>query len=214
MTEALPLLNGEHFRLYEGIPINELSPLMHKIGREIGSTTFELALLGYGDDQPVRIHSESIYHSQMCTYFMLGCVKKADQGGDTLVYDAELAARLITNEQPELRSVKMVYHAEHYSDTKAVVPLLRNFGGEDFLSFRQKFPLNEVHNLPEDMSEDEFYEYIDGVLERSIEFDKVLEPGEMILVDNYKTLHVRKAYQGLRKIIRVRVDDPAYHELI
>lgn len=208
--ELLP--NGEHFQVFQDIPVNEMSPMMHAIGKQIGSTTFELGLIGYGDSEPIRIHSESIYHPQMCPYFMLACVQRADSGGDTIIYDGEKAAKLITEEMPELQNVTMVYHAEHYNDTSARVPLLRNFRDKDVLAFRQKFPLNEAHGLPEGMNEDELYEYVDGVLDRCVEFEKILDPGEVILVDNYRTLHVRKAYSGLRKIIRVRVDDPAYQE--
>jgi alpha-ketoglutarate-dependent taurine dioxygenase len=204
--------SGEHFKLLTDVPINEMSPLMHKLGHQLGSTTFELGLLGYGDKEPIKIHSESIYHPQMCPYFMLACVKNADEGGDTVVYDAVKAAQIIDDEAPELADVQMVYHAEHYTDTKATVSLLRDFGSGKFLSFRQQYPLNEVHNLPDGMSADAFYEFIDSVLARCVEFDKILKPGEIIIVNNYKTLHVRRAYKGLRKIIRVRVDDPAYDE--
>jgi alpha-ketoglutarate-dependent taurine dioxygenase len=213
MSDQQFLRNGEHFQLFQDIPTNDLSSTMHSIGRQIGTTTFELGLLGYSDDKPARIHSESIYHSAMCPYFMLACVQKADIGGDTLVYDAEKAARIISSEAPELEGVRMVYHAEHYDHTRAETPLIRDFGEGSFLTFRQQFYLNEVHNLPPGLTEDDFYAYIDQVLTRCIEFDKILEPGEMILINNYKTLHVRKAFEGLRKIIRVRVDDPAYNEI-
>jgi trimethyllysine dioxygenase len=199
-----------HFQLFSGIDINEMSPFMHRLGLQLGKTTFELALIGYGDDKPIKIHSESVYHPEMCTYFMLACVKQADTGGENRIYDGEMAARLISEEMPELESVRMTYHAEHYEGTKVTVPLIRKFGETESLTFRQKFPFNEVAGLPNGLDEDSFYEYMDSVLDRCVQFEHLLEPGEVLLVNNYKTLHVRTAYTGLRKIIRVRVDDPAY----
>lgn len=51
---------------------------------------------------------------------------------------------------------------------------------------------------------------MDSVLDRSVELEHLLQPSEGLLVNNYRTLHARTAYTGLRKIIRVRADDPAY----
>lgn len=201
---------NRHFELFQGLDINEMSPFMHRIGLALGKTTFELGLIGYGDNQPIKIHSESIYHPQMCPFFMLACVKAADTGGANRVYDGEKAAEIILAEAPELSSVRMTYNAEHYDGVSTTVPLLRDFGSGDVLTFRQKFPFNEVGGLPEGLGEDEFYDYMDDVLDRCVEFEHLLQPGEVLLVNNYKTLHVRTAYTGLRKIIRVRVDDPAY----
>lgn len=202
-----------HFELISGIEINDLSPLMHEIGRTLGKTTVEHGLIGYGDPNPVRIHSEIIYHDDLLPYFMLGCVQKAEKGGESILYDAVRAAEIIKDEAPELTGITMVFHAEHYPDTKSVVPLLRSKDAVDFLAFRQKKAnLNEVHNLPFGWDEAVFYKYIDSVLQLCVEFEHGLEPGEILIVNNYKTLHVRTAYEGLRKIIRVRVDDPEAHQ--
>lgn len=202
-----------HFELISGVEVNALSPLMHEIGKTLGEVTVEHGLIGFGDPNPMRIHSEIIYHDDMLLYFMLGCVKRADEGGANILYDAVKAAFIIKSEAPELDAVTMVFHAEHYEDTKAIVPLLRSKNGRDFLAFRQKkADLNEIHNLPEGWNEALFYEYIDSVLHRCVEFEHVLEPGELLIVNNYRTLHVRTAYTGLRKMIRVRVDDPETHQ--
>lgn len=205
--------NGQHFELLRGIERNELSPTMHQIGKSLGKTTFELGLISFGDREATLIHSESIYHEGMCPYFMLGCVEQADEGGGTKIYDAVEAATIIDEEHPELRETTMVYHAEHYDATKAVVPLIRNLDGEDALAFRQDFYLNEIAHLPEGWNERDFYDYIDRVLERCVEFDQRMEPGDLLIVNNYKTLHVRLASRGWRKVIRVRVDDPAYIDI-
>ncbi len=210
-TESLA--QGQHYELMTGIERNDLSPTMNQIGLNLGRTTVEHGLIGYGDTSPMRIHSELIYHEDLIPYFMLGCVEKAEKGGKNFLYDAVEAARVISEEHPELLDVRMVYHAEHYDDTRAVVPLIRHKQGEDFLAFRQKkYDLNEVHNLPEGWSEEEFYDYIDDVLERAVELEHTMEPGEVLVVNNYKTLHVRTAFEGLRKMIRVRVDDPEAHK--
>lgn len=202
-----------HYELISGIEINSLSPLMHEIGRTLGRVTVEHGLVGFGDPNPMRIHSEIIYHNDMLPYFMLGCVKKADKGGANILYDAEKASDIIKSEAPELATVNMVFHAEHYEDMQAIVPLLRTRNGRDFLAFRQKkADLNEIDNLPEGWDEAMFYEYIDSVLHSCVEFERVLEPGEILIVNNYGALHVRTAYEGLRKMVRVRVDDPGAHQ--
>jgi|SRR3989344_167460 len=203
------LTNGQHFELLTDIPILAMSDTMRDLGLSLGNSTTEHGLIGFGDPMPTKIHSELIYHKNLVPYFMLGCVQAAIEGGSTVIYDAVKAAQIVSDEEPALLGVTMVYHAEHYEDTKAVVPLIRKKRGEEFLAFRQKkFELNEVRNLPEHWNEEDFYTYVDTVMSRSKEFDRVLAPGEVILVDNYKTLHERTAYDGIRKIIRVRVDDP------
>lgn len=207
------ILGDEHFKIISGVEINEMSPLMHEIGQSLGENTVEHGLIGFGDDRPMRIHSEIIYHPDMLHYFMLGCVEKADRGGKSLLYDAVRAADIMKEEAPELIDTTMTYHAEHYKHTKAVVPLIRTKNEKDFLAFRQKKSnLNEVHGLPNGWSEDDFYHYVDSVLNRCVELEQVLEPGEILIVNNYRVLHVRTAYEGLRKMIRVRVDDPEAHQ--
>lgn len=204
---------NQHFELHGGIAIADLSNTLQEIGLSLGSHVIEHGLIGFGDPNPTKIHSELIYHPNLLPYFMLGGVKAADDGGHNRIYNAVQAAAIIRAEQPELLDVTMVFHAEHYDSTKAVVPLVRNKQGEDFLAFRQrKGILNEVQNLPTTWNEEEFYQYIDEVLKRCLEFEHVLAPGEFLVVNNYKTLHVRTAYSGLRKVIRVRVDDPDAHK--
>ena len=209
MSKVTPLDNGEHYALFQGIDPLEMSNRMHSIGLSLGDSTVEHGLIGYGDSSPVRIHSEVIYHEDMVPYFMLGCIKQASKGGVNILYNAVEAASIMSREVLELTNTKMVYHAEHYDDLSVSVPLIREKRNNQFLAFRQKkADLNEIHDLPHGWSDDDFYEYIDDVLSRTIEFEHLLLPGEVLLVDNYQTLHVRTAYEGLRKMIRVRVDDP------
>lgn len=213
MTFEHSMGSGKHFELIQGVERNNLSPTMHVIGQSLGATTFELGLISFGDKEATLIHSESIYHEEMCPYFMLGCVEQADEGGGTIVYDAVRAAAIIDDEHPELRETVMTYHAEHYDATKTTVPLIRNLDGEDALVYRQEFYLNEVTHLPDGWDVSSFYQYIDSILQDCIEFEQRLSPGDLLIVNNYKTLHVRLASRGWRKIIRVRVDDPAYIDI-
>jgi alpha-ketoglutarate-dependent taurine dioxygenase len=205
------IIPSDHYSLIRGVSRNEISPTMHAIGQDLGSTTFELALVGYEDTQPLRIHSESIYHEKMCPYFLLGCVEQAAEGGENTIYDAVEAARVLKREHPELLNVIMTYHAEHYDNTESTVPLVRSIGNaEEFLAFRERMPINEVHNLPVGWTEDSFYSYMRYLLNQCVEFKHTLSSGEILIVNNYKTLHCRGPFRGMRKIIRVRVDDPEH----
>ena len=206
------LQDGAHFELISGIEILDMSQRMHEIGLSLGATMVEHGLIGFGDPRPVRIHSEVVYHEDMVPFFMLGCVERATEGGTTILYDAVKAAEIIKEEHPDIAEVSMTFRAEHYEGVSTTVPLLREKNGQQFLGFRQKKKqLNDVIGLPKDVDEDTFYDYIDSVLDRCIEFEQTLSPGEVVVVDNYQTLHVRTAYTGVRKMNRVRVDDPEDH---
>lgn len=56
-------------------------------------------------------HTELIYYKTPLRYFILGCVRPSNVGGETIVFDARVAADLIAEQAPELASVRIEYRA-------------------------------------------------------------------------------------------------------
>ena len=82
---------------------------MRDLARTLGGSADLVTLDSDGDPRSLPIHTEGVYRSMPPRYFMLGCVNPSATGGNTIIYDARKAARLVRRERPELADVSIVY---------------------------------------------------------------------------------------------------------
>jgi alpha-ketoglutarate-dependent taurine dioxygenase len=210
VKELTMSMGNKKFELLPTVDTALLSEYLNGIGTTLGGYVVEHCMIGYGDPQPQGIHCETIYDEVMCRYFLLGCIEQSEEGGESLIFDGVQAATVILTEYPELADVTITYRADKNSTTDAVSPLV--YPGPDderFLCYRQMYVHDEVHGLPDSMTRTDFHDLVDGVIDRCMVFDQRLNVGQAVLVDNYKTLHGRRPYKGIRKMLRVRVYTPA-----
>jgi alpha-ketoglutarate-dependent taurine dioxygenase len=187
---------------------DELEEMMLSIGGGLGRRASSALLDSPGEPEALAVHTEGLYAPNPPRYFLLGCVETARGGGETTIYDARAAAKLIASEHPELLATRMHYTSGHHN-LSSVRPLVTadGSGRGDVLIFRQGPSGNECL-LPPGWEEKSFYGYMGTVLDRSLILAHEWKPGNIVIVDNSVTLHGRRGFTGRRRMIRVRVDDP------
>lgn len=196
------------FIVLTDVPIRDMSLEMNHLATQLGKDPSESGLLGFGDPQELGIHGETIYAAKMCRFFMLGCIQPAVVGGESLVFDAVSAAEVVRNEYPELSDVKIEFNAESSGAGKMTRPLLSSgVGSETFLCYRQFYGPDVLSGLPTNISREQFHYVLDEIVQEHTIYDRKLEKGEIIIVDNLRTLHGRRSFEGFRKMLRLRLND-------
>lgn len=151
-------LKSSGFVIASASDVATLSDRMHEVGASLGNRTTELGLIGFSDDKPLGIHSETIYAERLCRYFLLGCVQPAESGGESQIYDAVATADILMRDFPELGKVKITYGMPGASQTTKVSLISTNqtLGDRPVLQYRQNFYLDTPNNLPEEIDRDTF----------------------------------------------------------
>lgn len=194
---------------------NEIRGVMNDLAHQLGQSVAAANLRSDGDEQPLAAHTEHVYTECPLRYFLLGCVQEAEIGGDTIVYDARMAADFILADATELSAVEIDYGSAAYG-IHAIHPLILSraltAGSRSVLVFRESVPTNRILNLPPGWTEDSFYSYMRTVLDRSMILSHAWKPGDVLIVDNYVSLHNRTPFAGPRWLVRMRVDLDAWRE--
>ena len=192
--------------------IKRLNDAASDFGNEINASHIGVkTLAGEGSPNMLDIHVESIIYptERMLGYFALGCLSPSNEGGETVIYDARLAANTILQNYPDLADVQIRYTSTTYDGQEATHGLVENVEGYgNTLRFRSKFSTNEiVSQLPYDLNEDSFYKLMEEIVEDSKTAEHQWKSGELVIVNNAITLHSRLPYQGARLMQRYRYND-------
>lgn len=212
-------LNERGFALIQGtfdseaLTVESLTDHLLALGHARAKTAGYRVLKAASDERYLPVHNEGIFLSSgLIRYFALGCLMASTTGGQTRLFDARLAANIITNKYPEVSTVAIDYQSRNYRDQSAVHTLVEShprYGS--VLRYRAKTPENEiVSGLPHGMKEDDLYALVDGVLDVSLALSHSWEAGDILLVNNLITLHDRRPFVGERQMVRVRYDDPMH----
>lgn len=197
----------------------EFDAVATQFGREVGAKSIGVKeLVGDGSSELMTIHYESITQKAdtALKYFALGCLQKAEFGGNTLVYDGRLAARDILENHAALAGVVLHYHSTVYEGQEECYPLVLEDGTDGpVMRYRSRESTNRiVDDLPNGISEDDFYHTVDGVVKDALVADHEWQDGEFVIVNNQFTLHSRAPYSGKRRMLRYRYDDPHFKHIL
>ncbi|MCA9356710.1 TauD/TfdA family dioxygenase [Candidatus Nomurabacteria bacterium] len=175
------------------------------IGQSLGDSVGYHYLKSSGSNEHLVAHSEGISNQDgIIPYFALCCIKPAESGGETRLFDGRIAAQKVINNS-KLEGVKIEYSALAYPELKVIYPLVVNdFDG--VLRYRSKVITNKVICSGE-ISEEEMYKLVDQILEESIIVSHNWQRGDILFVNNMITLHDRLPFIGKRVLIRVRYND-------
>lgn len=158
----------------------------------------------YIEPEPV----DTVYRSVPPRYFMLGCVKASATGGNTIIYDAREAARLIRRERPELAEVSIVYTSKAHgiaAEHRLVEARRTANGSVPVLISRDRTESNRLPAVPPGWSEESFYAYVRTTIGRCVVIDHSWRAGDILVVDNHVTLHARSPFMGNRRMVRLRI---------
>ncbi|KAL7925534.1 hypothetical protein ACQKWADRAFT_284305 [Trichoderma austrokoningii] len=137
--------------------------------------------------------------------------KPADEvlGGQSLLVDGFNAAETLRRESPEdfeiLRKIKLPWHASGNQGVAIApdmaYPVIETSGGN---LHRIRWNNDDRGVVPTDIDVDAWYQAArkwDGILKsEENEFWFQLEPGRVLIFDNWRVLHGRSAFEGLRRI--------------
>jgi alpha-ketoglutarate-dependent taurine dioxygenase len=178
------------------------------MAEQLGDQADIVDLIGDDGKDPLPTHTETIYSDSPLRYFILGCVRPSQSGGATIIFDARVAADLVIEQAPELAAVKIEYRSESHN-SQAVHELIQvralKEGERPVLIFREQTPTNQVIGLPSGWTEKTFYSFMASVLANSIAARHLWSMGDVLIVDNYVSLHSRESFSGSRAMIRARV---------
>jgi len=179
-------------------------------GSYFSSWATYLVLKGENASEFLETHNECIYSkSGVISYFALGCIQPSLNGGETRIFDARKAAKLIEDEYPELINVKICYKSGSYPHESAEYTLVfKDPEYDKVLRYRAKTKSNFIKEIPAGYSEDDIYKIVDEILSKCLIFTHKWNKGDILFINNKITLHDRTPYVGSRIMLRVRFDDP------
>lgn len=130
--EVLPFLSlNLHSNGYALVHIDQCGKNEEQISRNLAmvivlagqyfAKSFATHLLeGFGDKEVLPIHTEGIYEKTgIPSYFALGCIIPGFSGGETRIFDARIAARLLATKDITLCSTHILYSSVSYNEKQA-----------------------------------------------------------------------------------------------
>ena len=186
-----------------------------RIGQIIRADTFGATVVeGSHADSRMLIHNESITQTEtdFLRTFALGALEVATTGGQTLVYDGRVGAKRVLEDLPELANLSIEYVSTVYDGQSAVHPLVYAHPEHGpVMRYRGQAPTNIIQGeLPAGMTEQQFYEEVDALLSDTSPVAHNWQAGDVVVINNENTLHSRQPYDGARRLVRYRFDDPHY----
>jgi alpha-ketoglutarate-dependent taurine dioxygenase len=167
--------------------------------------------LGY-TNSGIELHTDQPFLDVPPRYQMLQSIRSAPEGGDNTVVDAKAAAAYLASTDLRawelLRTVPVTFHRKQRAFERTVVaPVLSDEG--DRFQVRYSYFTMAPHRLPFDRME-EWYRAYDRfarlVRDPRHGYAFALRPGDFLIYDNFRMLHARTAFRGMRWVRGVYFD--------
>ncbi|KAL1915058.1 uncharacterized protein VTP21DRAFT_7763 [Calcarisporiella thermophila] len=161
---------------------------------------------------PLKAHTDNTYFTDPCGLQMFHILEFNGTGGDSLLVDGFHAAQQLKRSNPEayhtLSTTPIPAHSAGDPDTCIVptpraLPILRHAGSELYQIRYNNDDRSSISHLSSHQIE-RFYEALfawDRVLRNpENEFWFPLRPGRAVIFDNWRVLHGRAGFTGMRKL--------------
>ncbi len=152
-------------------------------------------------------HLDNPYRDPVPGLQLLHCLESSTEGGETILQDGFMAARLLREEDPrhfELLSRNWINFrfTDRDADLRSRVPLIEVNDRDEVIRVRFNNRSIDTINLAPELVGPFYraYRHFAEILERSdLQVTFKLRPGELMLFDNTRVLHARKAYSAAGK---------------
>ena len=156
----------------------------------------------------LRGHTDGTYSADAPGCQLLHCLEFKGDGGDSTVVDAFAIARRMESEHPdEFETLSTVMVPGQYigdgSHLMAARPVFRH----DHTGRLVQVSFNNYDRAPFLLAETDMIAFYDALRvfeelanDPSMQWRHVLQPGEALLLDNWRVLHGRAAYTGTRRM--------------
>jgi trimethyllysine dioxygenase len=220
LLEWLELIERFGFAFVEGVPATpEATQAVARRAAYIRETIFG----GYYDftanmehkdtaytSMAIGPHTDGTYSFDAPGYQMFHCLGLDCTGGDSVLVDGFKIAQIMAAEMPDLyRALTEIEVTGQYIDhekgihLKATRPLFRLDSAGELV----QVSFNNLDRAPLFLPEPQLRRFYDAYLafarlaeERRLQYRRRLEPGSLVLFDNWRLLHARDAYQGYRRL--------------
>ena len=156
----------------------------------------------------LRGHTDGTYSADAPGCQLLHCLEFAGSGGESTMVDAFAIARRMEAEHPQLFEVlsSVVVPGQYIGDgahLMAARPVFRH----DHTGRLVQVSFNNYDRAPFLLEEADMVEFYDALRafeelanDHAMQWRHVLQPGEAMLFDNWRVLHGRAAYTGVRRM--------------
>ncbi len=227
LSNMLEALHRDGFVIVSGVPTEAdgMQPLIDRIGplrrtnwggiadvRSVADA-YDLTMTQRG----LEPHTDNPYRDPIPGYIWLHCLTNAAEGGDSTLADGFMAARLLRERDPEAyacltRVTPGFCYRDDETHLESEGPLIELDSHGDPVRVRYSNRTERVPALPPEELEtyyaarQAFYRLITG---EELTLHLKLDPGQMLIMDNYRLLHGRSAFQlagGVRHLRQGYVD--------
>lgn len=200
--------------IYLGIGLNLGEPVRQN---PAGDVLGEVMNVGDPDDKQTRVYETNLYlpyHTDPSDVFGLLSLRKGKRGGLTSLVSTATLYNVFLEQHPE--HLALLYRPMWYmhlsEDGPDLSPIFSECDGKLACRYlRQYIELGyEMRDLPLSNIEIEMMDLIDAIThDESIRLDMMLEPGDILLANNYTIMHSRSAFEDFdepekrRKLLRL-----------
>lgn len=156
----------------------------------------------------LRGHTDSTYSNDAPGCQLLHCLEFVGSGGESTMVDAFAIARRMESEHPDLFEVlSSVMVPGQYIGDGAHLMAARPVFRHDHTGRLVQVSFNNYDRAPFLLAEEDMIAFYDAIRvfeelanDPAMQWRHVLQPGEAMLFDNWRVLHGRAAYSGLRRM--------------
>lgn len=228
--------NGKGFLLLRGLPIErydsaDINIINYGIGLHLGTPVCQNLkgdLLGMVENvgditkKETRVYETNLYlpyHTDVSDVFGLMCVRQGKSGGLSSLVSSGAVYNEILENYPEYLGVfyRPMYYAHLGKDASIKSPIFSYHDGKLSARYlRQYIELGaELEGRPISRVEIEAMDLFDNIIHKEeIRLDMMLEPGDLLLANNYSVMHSRTSFEDFdelekrRKLVRLWVKMP------
>ncbi|XP_042355628.1 trimethyllysine dioxygenase, mitochondrial [Plectropomus leopardus] len=159
-------------------------------------------------------HTDTSYFQEPCGIQVFHCLKHEGTGGRTLLVDGFYAAEKLRQQSPEnfellarvpIRHEYIENTGEHQNHMTGIGPLLNVYpwNNEMYLIRYNNYDRSVINTLPHDMVQRWYAAHRELTTELRRPENELwvkLTPGKVIFIDNWRVMHGRESFTGLRQL--------------
>lgn len=200
LLEAVPCESGRLLEVIRefGFPRETNYGELFEVRARVDANNLAYTNLGLG------CHLDNPYRDPVPGLQLLHCLESSAEGGETVLQDGFMAARILREESPQnfatlSRTWINFRFRDATTDLRSRVPMIEVNDLDEVVKLRYNNRSIDTLKLPPERLQQFYpaYRHLAEILERpELQLQFRLQAGELLLFDNTRVLHARKAYSA------------------